>query len=64
MIKLTIALAALAAATAANAAPVPLNFNSSTGDLGTSHIYTSGSLSVTATGYLNGSTTDLYGKSR
>lgn len=52
----------LAAATAGNAA-VSINFNSATGNIGNSHTYTSGGLSVTATGYAStGTQTPLYGK--
>ena len=67
MIKLTIALAALAAASSADA-QVAINFNSHVGHLGSSQAYTQSGLSVTATGYSAPSTlghpntTDLFGK--
>lgn len=62
MYKTLIGLAALAAASAANAATT-INFNTSTGHLPSSKTYTAGSLSVTATGYAStGVTTDLFGK--
>jgi len=53
----------LCAASAANAA-VQIDFNSATGDLGTSHVYSSGGYSVTAYGQSTffGAAADLYGK--
>src|SRR5947209_1108553 len=62
MIKTIVGIAALAAASAANAG-VTINFNSSTGNLGNSHTYTASGLSVTATGYsASGTQAALYGK--
>ena len=62
MFKYLVGAAVLAAATAGNAA-VAINFNSATGNLGNSHTYSSGGLSVTATGYAsNGNQTALFGK--
>ena len=67
MFKWTIALAALAAASSANA-QVAINFNTHVGHLGTSQNYTQSGLTVTATGYSAPSTpghpntTDLFGK--
>ncbi|HEX6784543.1 MAG TPA: PEPxxWA-CTERM sorting domain-containing protein [Sphingomicrobium sp.] len=62
MFKTLLFSVALMAGSAASAA-VSINFNSATGNLGTTHTYTSGTLSVVATGYsANGSTAALYGK--
>jgi hypothetical protein len=53
-----------ASATAGQAAVVNIDFNSATGNLGTSHTYSGGGLSVTASGTagLNGAPIDLFGK--
>lgn len=63
MHKLLFGIAALAAATAGNAAVVTVNLGGG-GNLGNSHLYTAGGLSITATGYAsNGNSTALFGKS-
>ena len=62
MHKTLLGIVAVATATAGQAA-VEIDFNTVTGNLGTSETYTSGSLSVTAYGYDDeNDATDLYGK--
>ena len=62
MKKALVALAALAASSAANAA-VTINFGSPSGNLGNTHAYTSGPLTVTASGFTAANVaTALYGK--
>jgi hypothetical protein len=63
MHKTLLGIVAVATATAGQAA-VEIDFNTVTGNLGTSETYTSGSLTVTAYGYDDeNDATDLYGKS-
>lgn len=53
----------LAAAPSVWATSITFNFNSPTGDLGTSESYTAGGITITAYGYFsNFSATNLYGK--
>ncbi len=62
-IKSTLAIFSLVAAFAAPAFGTTINFTGSNTDLGASHVYTSGSSTVTAYGFNNGGTQhDLYGK--
>ena len=63
MHKILMGIAAIAWATTAQAA-VEIDFNNPTGNLGTSEVYTSGSLTVTAYGFNDENTPgDLWGKS-
>jgi len=62
MNKFCVALIALSASTAANAA-ITISFGTPSGNLGNSHAYTSGSLTVTASGFTAANAaTALYGK--
>ena len=62
MNKLYVALIALSASTAANAATT-IGFGTPSGNLGNTHVYTSGSLTVTASGFTAANApTALYGK--
>ena len=62
MHKILIGLLAATCASAASAA-VQIDFNNPTGDIGTSHTYSNGGLSVTAYGLTYGfASTDLFGK--
>jgi hypothetical protein len=64
MHKAVLSILFAASATAAQAAVVNIDFNSATGNLGTSHTYSGGGLSVTATGHagLLGGPINLFGK--
>lgn len=62
MKRLAVALIALAASTAANSATT-ISFGTPSGNLGNSHVYTSGALTVTAKGFTAANAaTALYGK--
>ena len=63
MNRLCVALIALSASTAANAA-TSINFGTPSGNLGNTHVYTSGGLTVTASGFITAANaaTALYGK--
>jgi PEP-CTERM motif len=62
MNKLCVALIALSASTAANAATT-ISFGTPTGNLGNTHVYTTGGLTVTASGFTAANAaTALYGK--
>ena len=59
--KTTLFALILAGASAAWATDITYSFNSPTGNLGTSETYTASGVSITAYGFDNGHSTDLYG---